>query len=381
MEDDTITSGFVGEDLFPDEHKFSDIREVYSSASGYNRLFRCERHGKLHLLKALQTAYMGSSFHEQALRKEFNIGYQLEHPHICRTVGWEQITGLGNCILLEYIDGITLKDFMEQGKLTSELAYKLLTELCGALQYLHSKQIIHRDLKPSNILITHNGNNVKLIDFSLSDCDDYDVLKIPAGTRYYLAPEALQTNTALDLRADLYSLGVIIGEMTSIVKERKLTAISRKCTQRKPERRYNSANGVVAALERKRYPAYWYVAASVIVVALFFGAIEGFWQSSRQKKTDFIAFPVYGNSSSNEVCRRILLDEQIRLYWQKKNLTANYTTLEEDSVQLLMRLKEALQAQFPLHVQQQSEEYLKQWESLSNEAKLILQSSRTSPNK
>ena len=92
------------------------------------------------------------------------------------------------CILLEYVDGVTLKEFMQHGKLTRPVAVKIINELCSALQYIHSKQIVHRDLKPDNILITHNGNNVKLIDFSLSDCDDYDVLKLPAGTRYYLAP-------------------------------------------------------------------------------------------------------------------------------------------------------------------------------------------------
>lgn len=151
--------------------------------------------------------YEGTVFYEQALKKEFNIGYQLEHPHICRTLGWESVPSIGCCILLEYVDGVTLKEFMQHGKLTRPVAVKIINELCSALQYIHSKQIVHRDLKPDNILITHNGNNVKLIDFSLSDCDDYDVLKLPAGTRYYLAPEMLQPDVSLDLRADIYSLG------------------------------------------------------------------------------------------------------------------------------------------------------------------------------
>lgn len=126
------------------------MQEIYSSASGYNRLFRCERYGRIHVLKTLQTSYVGSRFHEQALHKEFAIGYQLEHPHICRTLGWEQVPGLGCCIVMEYIDGMTLKAFMQQGKLTPLLARKLIAELCGALKYMHSKQIVHRDLKPDN---------------------------------------------------------------------------------------------------------------------------------------------------------------------------------------------------------------------------------------
>lgn len=68
--------------------------------------------------------------------------------------------------------------------------------------------------------MTHNGHNVKLIDFGLSDCDDYDALKLPAGTRYYLAPEALKPGQPLDLRADIYSLGIIIGEMAESLKDK-----------------------------------------------------------------------------------------------------------------------------------------------------------------
>ena len=164
MAEEVVTSGFVDEGMFAAGEQFSNVREFYSSASGYSRLFRCERYGKVHVLKALQPFYVNSVLHEQALRKEFNIGYQLEHPHICHTLGWEQVPGLGNCILMEYIDGVTLKELMEQGRLTDALAYKIIGELCDALSYLHQKQIIHRDLKPANILITHNGNNVKLID-------------------------------------------------------------------------------------------------------------------------------------------------------------------------------------------------------------------------
>lgn len=103
------------------------------------------------------------------------------------TIDWEQQEDLGLCIVMEYVDGISLKELMIQGKLTQPLAYKFIRELCEALHYIHSKQLVHKDLKPENIIITHNGYNVKLIDFGLSDRDDYDTLKIPAGTKKYLA--------------------------------------------------------------------------------------------------------------------------------------------------------------------------------------------------
>lgn len=251
MAENEVSSGFIDADVQSGEQSFSNLTEVYVSVSGYARLFRCQRYNRLHILKALKPEYIGSDFYEQALRKEFDIGYQLEHPHICRALGWETLPELGHCIVLEYIDGITLKEVMQRGLLTPELARKFITELCSALHYLHGKQIVHRDLKPENILVTHNGHNVKLIDFGLSDCDDYDALKLPAGTRYYLAPEALKLGQPLDLRADIYSLGIIIGEMSESLKDKKLAAVSRRCTRRKPAERYASALEVSRSVQEK----------------------------------------------------------------------------------------------------------------------------------
>lgn len=372
MAEEVVTSGFVDEGMFAAGEQFSNVREFYSSASGYSRLFRCERYGKVHVLKALQPFYVNSVLHEQALRKEFNIGYQLEHPHICHTLGWEQVSGLGNCILMEYIDGVTLKELMEQGRLTDSLAYKIIGELCEALSYLHQKQIIHRDLKPANILVTHNGNNVKLIDFGLSDCDDYDILKMPAGTRYYLAPEVLQTDgVSIDLRADIYSLGVVIGEMASLLKDKKLAAISRKCTQRKREKRYPSAAEVVMALKKKQHPVYGYAAIVAVVVAMS-GAVGGTLLSG-DEKAEPMPLPVYGNVSESGTCRRILADERIRLNEEnRKEQPDREITAEADSLRLMLRLREALDADYPLPVQRRSEAYRKQWERLKQEAETVL---------
>lgn len=361
---ETTSSGFVGEDFFADNHTLSGLQEIYSSPTGYNRLFRCERYGRLHVLKALQAAYAGSAMHKQALRKEFNIGYQLEHPHICRTLGWEQVPGLGQCILMEYIDGITLQTFMEQGKLTQPLAYKLIRELCSALQYLHSKQIVHRDLKPGNILVTHNGNNVKLIDFSLSDGDDYGILKLPAGTRYYLAPEVLQEGASLDLRADIYSLGVIIGEMATILNDKRLATVSRKCTQRKRERRYASAAEVAAALDGSSFRAYGWAAAMLLL--LLAGTWAYRWGGWRQQNPEFVAFPVYGNVAEPDRSRRLLADERIRLH-----LLETADTLSTDSTRLRTALEELLHEEFPLQVQRHSEAYRKRLEELERSLSTI----------
>ena len=183
-------------------------------------------------IKILKEELAGNSDFLRRFRNESKAIAVLSHPNIVKVYD----VSFGDriqYIVMEYIDGLTLREFMEQGRLTPELARKFVQELCSALGYLHGKQIVHRDLKPENILVTYNGNNIKLIDFGLSDCDDYDVLKLPAGTRYYLAPEALKPGQPLDLRADIYSLGIILGEMAERLKDKRLAAVSRRTAIRR----------------------------------------------------------------------------------------------------------------------------------------------------
>lgn len=360
------TSDFITDDLpQTEQRKFSHVQKVYLSSSGYNCIFQGERYGKLHILKTLQPDYATLAFYQKALQKEFNIGYQLEHPHICRTLGWENVEGIGQCIILEYVDGLTLKDLMDEGKLTKELAEKIIMELCEALQYLHKKQIVHRDLKPSNILITHNGNNVKLIDFGLSDCDDYDILKLPAGTRYYLAPEVLIPGSPLDSRSDIYSLGIILGEMASILNDKNLASISRKCTQRSPEKRYTSTSEIIDNMKGRKSWTYPQGILALVITLIVLSTGIYFSQSKPQQFQP--SYPVYGTTISiGRNCRDILMEERNNLRNKRGS---------KDSARITLRLKEALDKNFPKPEQRTSSAYLLQWEKIQEEiARLLTES-------
>ena len=358
MENNLNSSDFIINDVYPSkQYQFANLKEIYSSPSGHNRIFCGERHGKLHALKALKDSYANQPFYQQVLLKEFNIGYQLEHPHICHTLGWEQVVDAGQCIVLEFIDGITLKEIIEKKKLNNELAIKIITELCEALQYLHKKQIVHRDLKPSNILITHNGNNVKLIDFGLSDCDDYDILKLPAGTRYYLAPEILDPNTPLDSRSDIYSLGIIIGEIATILNNKKLATISRKCTQHSPTKRYASTSEIINQINNQP-KSVWFSLKTFLSICIFFilGGI-GYYLTNKEKQ--HFDYPIFGETCIlNKDCQKILLEEKA-----KYKTTHN----KEDSLRIITLLKETLDTRYPLPQQKTSQSYQRQWKVIQQE--------------
>jgi len=235
-----VTSGFT-EDLnkemgtanpMPVESAFSHLSQCYVSLSGHTRLFTATRYGKRYMLKCLKTDFLYTPVYRQALTKEFEIGLQLEHPNICRTIGLEEVPNLGTTIVMEYIDGDTLQALIAKQKLTADLAHKITRQLIDALEYMHNKQMIHRDLKPSNIMVTHNGQNVKLIDFGLSDSDSFTVLKLPAGTTGYIAPEQLLPGAKSDPQADIYSLGRVIADMAEATHDHQLEKLAGRCANR-----------------------------------------------------------------------------------------------------------------------------------------------------
>lgn len=234
------TSGFTenldkemkSADPMPVESSYGNLCECYVSASGHTRLFSATKYGKRYMLKCLKKDFLYTPVYQQALTKEFEIGLQLEHPYICRTIGLEQLTELGPTIVMEHIDGDTLQSLIDKKSLSIQLAHKITHQLMDALEYMHNKQIIHRDLKPSNIMITHTGQNVKVIDFGLSDSDTFFVLKLPAGTSGYIAPEQLMLGSRSEPRADIYSLGMVIADMAKATGDKALTKMAKLCTTR-----------------------------------------------------------------------------------------------------------------------------------------------------
>lgn len=242
-EEKIITSDFIEDinsqfgDINAVKSEFTDIRECYVSNSGYTRLLRARRFGKTYMLKCLKKDFLFIPMYRMALNKEFEIGLQLEHTNICRTIGMETLTDLGPVIILEYIDGDTLESFMSKELLTKALARKFFVQIKDVLQYIHNKQTIHRDLKPSNIMVTHNGQNIKLIDFSLSDNDTFNVFKAPGGTTGYIAPELFKPNAKSDIRCDIYSFGVLTSYLAQTTHDKSMKQVALKCMNHNPELR------------------------------------------------------------------------------------------------------------------------------------------------
>lgn len=196
------TSGFIKPEEVVRSDDFTDLSNVANR--GAFQLTRAKRHGRWWMLKGLHEEYQRDSIYRAFLEKEFEIASQLQHPMVVSVYSLEDVKGLGLCIVMEWIEGTTLREWLDEGGHTRKQRRHVANMLLEALIYVHSRQTQHRDLKPSNIMLTHHGQYLKLIDFGLSDTDSHAVLKAPAGTKGYMAPEG---------PSDIYSLGVILRDL------------------------------------------------------------------------------------------------------------------------------------------------------------------------
>ena len=257
----TDTSGWVTEPNrnFRMSDEFEIIEELPSA--GYNRLFKAVRYGKYFILKGLREEYIDDRLYQGLIAKEFDVLISLNHPNIVRCYGIECVGDLGLCIVMEYIDGRPLDKFL-QSKPSFATRKKIVKQMLDAMDYYHELQLVHRDIKPSNILITNNGNNLRLIDFGLADTDYYAVFKEPAFTIQYASPEQMEGGK-LDLRSDIYSFGRVLQQIFPNSYKR----VAKKCCKHSRKQRYPNLHYVYNAMfSAKR----WLIPSLIALILISF---------------------------------------------------------------------------------------------------------------
>ena len=202
-------------------------------------------------IKVLAGEWEGEEDFAARFEKEAKTLAQMSHPNIVTVHDFGETEGL-YYIVMEFVDGVNLRDIIHDGKMEPAQALKIVPPICEALQYAHEKGIVHRDIKPENLLIDRDGR-VKIADFgiaSLIGANDEN-----SGTPPYMAPEQ-GTHSDVDHRADIYALGVVLYEMlTGERPESPLDLPSQKvqldigiddivlrALSKEPERRYRTAS-------------------------------------------------------------------------------------------------------------------------------------------
>ena len=231
----------------------------------------------------------------------------LQHNGLPRFYGEYENDGC-LCVVREYCEGQTLSEAAQSFSRRDALAIAI--QLCDILTYLHiqTPPVIHRDIKPQNIIIAEDGK-VKLIDFGISRTYDDTAQNdtVAFGTQVFAPPEQYGFSQT-DSRADLYSLGVVLGwlltgktapgEVFQALNDSRLAKIYRKCTAFAPDARFSSAAKLKRALlladgKRQRVMRRVFVSAVLCAVFLCGGFLIGRYTTfftTPQSQADTVAF-------------------------------------------------------------------------------------------
>jgi eukaryotic-like serine/threonine-protein kinase len=153
--------------------------------------------------------------------REVRLARDLSHPNIVRVYDGGLTDDDQAYLVMEYLSGRNLAEFVPEGGLELDLALELFVQLCDGVEAVHAAGLLHRDIKPSNVFVSETrwGLNAKILDFGLARRADSSAAnsltkeRSVLGTAGYLAPEQIDVATEPDHRADIYALGALLAYM------------------------------------------------------------------------------------------------------------------------------------------------------------------------
>lgn len=197
--------------LLDDRYEILEVIGTGGMAVVYKAL--CHRLNRLVAVKILKDEFSGDEEFRRRFRAEGEAVAMLSHPNIVQVYDVSS-SDSANYIVMELIDGISLKQYMEvKGVLNWKETLHFAMQIAKGLEHAHSRGIVHRDIKPHNVMVLKNGS-VKVMDFGIARVMNKSntLTKEALGSVHYISPEQAKGGHT-DNRSDLYSLGVVMYEM------------------------------------------------------------------------------------------------------------------------------------------------------------------------
>ena len=165
--------------------------------------------GKKAAVKVLKSELCAIGTIKERFEQEARIMVDIEHKHIRQAHDLDELHGQP-AIIMEYLEGHTLKQLIDYGKVSDDKTKKYFEQCISALKVTHAKEIVHRDIKPSNIFITQD-DEVKILDFGIAKVKESGLstrTNQMLGTPVYMSPEQIKSPKHVNAKSDVYSLAV-----------------------------------------------------------------------------------------------------------------------------------------------------------------------------
>lgn len=202
--------------------------------------------GKDVLSIGLKEAYRAKPNYQRYMRQEFERGKDLDNNDIFKYIALKEDPDKGPVVETEWEDSRSLTEWLKEGHSDDEKR-RVFRQVTNAISYMHSKGMVHGSLNASNVFITKKGEDVKLLTFKLRYTD---ILKQPQETLKYVAPEAKDGTVGLDVRADIYSLGMMLKDMGFNAEYHN---VIEKCCRFGRNERFEDVDQLMDAVDKRRY--------------------------------------------------------------------------------------------------------------------------------
>ncbi len=212
--------------------KWTEIELLPEWDEEYYDVYTAKKFGKWVMLKTLKSKYKGDPRFSAMIEKEFDVRYNLAHPHIVMINDFEDVPGLGRCIITDDVYGDSLSKLIREKKVTPAHLEKVCNQLVDALDYIQRNHIVHFPVRPETIIFTENIGNLKLIDVGFDQ-------------KEHLTPA--------DAEEDIYNFGKVLKAVLAEVPDAPayLTRIATRCTDANPKNRYRAIHELRLDLARR----------------------------------------------------------------------------------------------------------------------------------
>lgn len=232
-----------------EQSKWTEIEHLPEWDEDFYEVYTAKKHGKWVMLKTLRPELRDKPEYREMIEKEFDVRYNLAHPSIIMINDFEEVPGLGMCIITDDVYGDSLRKLLDKGAVDADIQEKIVTRLVDAISYIQTNHIVHHPIRPETVIFTENIRNLKVIDVGFDQ-------------REHLTPA--------DASEDIYNFGKVLGEVLSATGDRspRLHRVVEKCTAPDPRRRFRDIPDLRMALSGGTNKRLYVVIITFLIVMI-----------------------------------------------------------------------------------------------------------------